>query len=130
MVIVTVSPPGGKADPAAIVPDKLTDAVPNGIACDDGRATNAVVPFATVSVKDCGVEATVLAAVNVTWEMPAVVGVPPRMPVRVLNVTPGGKAAALIVGVGKPVAVTTNVPAEPTVNVVLAALVNDGAEFA
>ena len=62
--------------------------------------------------------------------MPAVVGVPLRMPVTVFRVIPGGKEAAMIVGVGKPVALTTNVPGVPTMNVLLAALVNAGAECA
>jgi hypothetical protein len=45
----------------------------------------------------------------------------------VLNVTPLGNVPdSLIVGVGDPVAVTANLPEEPTVNVVLAALVNIG----
>jgi hypothetical protein len=49
----------------------------------------------------------------------------------VLNVTPLGNVPdSLIVGVGDPVAVTANLPDEPTVNVVLAALVNIGAWLA
>jgi len=46
----------------------------------------------------------------------------------VLNVTPAGsEPVSLSVGAGVPVAVTVNVPAVPTVNVVLLALVIDGA---
>ena len=66
IVIVTVSPLGGDADPAPAMPDKLIEAVPNGIACEDGNAKKAVVPFCTVRVKACGVEATTLVAVKVT----------------------------------------------------------------
>ena len=52
------------------------------------------------------------------------------MPV-VANVTPLGNApVSLNVGTGDPVAVTVNVPAVPTVNVVLAPLVIAGAEVA
>jgi hypothetical protein len=44
--------------------------------------------------------------------------------VEVLNVTPLGKVPdSVIAGAGEPVAVTTNVPAELTVKVVLARLV-------
>ena len=58
--------------------------------------------------------------------MPAA-GVPLRTYVEELNVTPLGNVPdSLIVGVGDPVAVTANVPDEPTVNVVLVALVNIG----
>ena len=58
--------------------------------------------------------------------MPAA-GVPFKVSVEVLNVTPLGTAPdSVIVGVGEPVAVTANVPEEPTVNVELAALVNCG----
>src|SRR5215472_4438532 len=52
------------------------------------------------------------------------------MPVPGLNVTPlGNVPVSLNVGVGLPVAVTVNVPAVPTVNVVLLALVITGAVF-
>jgi len=45
-----------------------------------------------------------------------------------LNVTPlGSVPASVSVGVGEPVAVTAKLPAVPTVNVVLAALVIPGA---
>src|ERR1700733_14147475 len=47
-----------------------------------------------------------------------------------LNIPPLGNFPDLvIVGVGEPVAVTTNVPADPTVNVVLARLVIIGPWF-
>jgi hypothetical protein len=47
-----------------------------------------------------------------------------------VNVTPVGSAPlSLSVGVGVPVAVTVNVPAVPTANVVLLALVINGAVF-
>ena len=55
-------------------------------------------------------------------------GVPLNTPVVALNVTPlGSVPVSLRVGVGEPVAVTVNVPAVPTVNVVLFALVIAGA---
>lgn len=55
-------------------------------------------------------------------------GVPLSTPVAALNVTPLGNApVSLSVGVGKPVAVTMNVPAVPTANVVLFVLVIAGA---
>ena len=55
-------------------------------------------------------------------------GVPLSTPVEVLNVTPLGKApASLSVGAGKPVAVTVNVPAVPTVKLAVLALVIAGA---
>jgi muconolactone delta-isomerase len=54
-------------------------------------------------------------------------GVPLRTYVEVLNVTPLGNVPdSLIVGVGDPVAVAAKVPADPTVNVVLVALVKIG----
>jgi hypothetical protein len=60
-----------------------------------------------------------------------VVGVPLKVPVPFplsANVTPFGSApVSLSAGVGTPVAVTVNVPLVPAVNVVLAALVIDGA---
>jgi len=57
-------------------------------------------------------------------------GVPLSTPVPALNVTPLGNVPdSLNVGVGVPVAVTVNVPAVPTVNVVLLALVITGAVF-
>src|SRR5207245_3753352 len=75
---------------------------------------------------------TPLAAVNVMGYVPPVpaAGVPLSTPVVALNVTPLGKVpVSLKVGVGKPVAVTVKLPAVPTVNVVLLALVMVGAWF-
>ncbi len=55
-------------------------------------------------------------------------GVPLRVPVPAVNVTPLGSApVSLSVGVGTPAAVTVKVPAVPTVKVVLFALVIAGA---
>ena len=65
--------------------------------------------------------------------MPAVpaAGVPLNTLVAALKVTPLGSApVSLSVGAGVPVAVTVNVPAVPTMNVALAALVMVGATFA
>src|SRR2546430_1559554 len=57
-------------------------------------------------------------------------GVPERMCVATSKVTPvGSEPVSLNDGAGKPVAVTVNVPALPTTNVVLFALVIDGASF-
>ena len=57
-------------------------------------------------------------------------GVPLKIPVVALNVTPLGSAPdSLSVGVGKPVAVTVNDPAAPTLNVVLFALLIAGPWF-
>ena len=54
-------------------------------------------------------------------------GVPPSTPVVGFKVTPlGNTPVSVNVGVGNPVAVTVNVPAVPTVNVVLFALVMVG----
>ena len=65
-----------------------------------------------------------MCAVNETGKVPLAVGVPLNTPVAVLNVTPAGRAPdSLRVGVGKPGATTGKVPAEPTVKVVLFALV-------
>jgi hypothetical protein len=75
-------------------------------------------------------EPTPLAAVKLMLYVPAVVvpGVPLSTPVEALNVTPLGKVpASLSVGGGKPVAVTVNVPASPTVKLVVLALVIAGA---
>ena len=50
------------------------------------------------------------------------------VPVDVLNVTPlGSVPVSLSVGVGEPVAVTVNEPAEPTEKLVLFGLLIDGA---
>src|SRR6267378_2489101 len=73
---------------------------------------------------------TPLVAVKVSGYVPPVpaAGVPLSTPVATLNVTPPGNVpVSLRVGVGKPVAVTVNEPAVPTVNVVLLALVMAGA---
>jgi len=87
----------------------------------------------TVSVKACvAFGATPFAAVKVMGYVPPVfaAGVPLSTPVETLNVTPlGSVPLSLRVGAGKPEAVTVNVPAVPTVNVVLAALVMVGAWF-
>ena len=57
-------------------------------------------------------------------------GVPLSTPVLALNVTPLGSApTSLSVGAGVPVAVTVNVPAVPTVKVVLLVLVMAGPSF-
>ena len=81
----------------------------------------------TVSVKFCtALGETPFDAVNVMLNVPFAVGVPLKTPA--LNVTPAGSAPdSVIVGVGKPVAVTVNVPGAPSVNVVLLALVMTGA---
>ncbi len=67
--------------------------------------------------------ATPLDAVNVRLNAPLAVGVPPRVPVPFplsVNVTPVGSAPfSNRVGIGNPVAITMNVPAEPTLNVAL-----------
>jgi hypothetical protein len=85
----------------------------------------------TVSVKLCvAAVPTPLLAVNVMGYVPAVPapGVPLRTAVPALNVTPVGNVpVSLRLGAGKPVAVTVNVPAAPTENVVLLALVMAGA---
>src|SRR5207245_8355425 len=73
---------------------------------------------------------TPLLAVKVMGYVPFVpaAGVPLRTPVVVLNVTPVGSVpVSLNVGAGNPVAVTVKVPAAPTENVVLLALVMAGA---
>ena len=60
--------------------------------------------------------------------VPLTVGVPLNTPVAAVNVTPFGNAPdSDSVGVGKPVAVTVKDPRDPTVNVVLLALVMAGA---
>src|SRR5216684_1795309 len=71
-------------------------------------------------------------AVKLIGYVPAVpaTGVPESTPVAALNVTPPGSApVSLSVEAGKPVAVTVKLPADPTVNVVLFALVIAGAWF-
>ncbi len=83
----------------------------------------------TVSVKLCVAFGSVpFAAVTVIGNVPLTVGVPLSTPVAAFNVTPPGSApVSLNVGAGVPVAVTVNVPAVPTVKVVLVELVIDGA---
>jgi hypothetical protein len=61
--------------------------------------------------------------------VPPVVGVPDRIPVAELKVTPGGSVpVSLRIGTGVPAAVTANVPAVPDANVALLALVITGGE--
>jgi len=82
-----------------------------------------------MSVKLCEVLPELFVALKVIGYVPPVPApaVPLRTPVVVLNVTPVGSApVSLNVGAGNPVAVTVNVPAVPTVNVVLLALVMAG----
>jgi hypothetical protein len=87
----------------------------------------------TVSVKFWVASApTPLCAVNVMEYAPPLfaAGIPLRLPVAALNVTPGGSVpVSLSVGAGVPVAVTVNVPAVPTRNVMPFALVIPGAGF-
>ena len=60
--------------------------------------------------------------------VPLTVGVPLRTPVATVNDTPLGSAPdSDRVGVGEPVAVTVNEPDDPTVKLVLFALVMAGA---
>ena len=83
----------------------------------------------TVSIKLCvAFDPTPLLAVMVTGNEPeAPVGVPLRIPA-LLSVTPLGKApVSEKVADGDPLAVTVNEPGEPTVKVVLLALVMLGA---
>ena len=89
------------------------------------------VPGVTVIVKFCvAFGRTPLLAVNVRGYVPAAVAVPLRTPVLVLNATPvGSDPLSLSVGVGVPVSVTVNDPAEPATKVVLLALVMVGAWF-
>jgi hypothetical protein len=83
--------------------------------------------WSTVSVKVCVASAPIpLCAVKVREYVPAVpaAGVPASFPVAGVNVTPEGRVPlSASVGAGKPVAVTVKVPAAPTVNMVLLALV-------
>jgi hypothetical protein len=81
----------------------------------------------TVRVKDWVAVPAVLVAVKRIGNVAAVVGVPLSAPVAAVNVTPFGKVPVSdSVGIGVPLAVTENEPLTPTVNVVLAALVNVG----
>jgi len=71
-----------------------------------------------------------LLAVKVMLKVPFVpaAGVPLKTCVAELNVTPlGSVPVSLNVGFGKPVNVTVNDPAAPTVNIVVPALVMAGA---
>jgi hypothetical protein len=71
---------------------------------------------------------TPLLAVKEIEKLPDCVGVPDSTPPE--NVTPVGRVPdSLIVGVGKPMAVTVNVPRFPVTKVVLFALVMPGAWF-
>ncbi len=73
-------------------------------------------------------EPTPLVAVKVIGNEPDWVGVPARTPVPGVKVTPVGRVPdSARVGVGEPVAVTVNVPAEPSVKVVWLAEVMAGA---
>jgi hypothetical protein len=73
--------------------------------------------------------ATPFCAVIVIGYVPPAVGVPDRIPVAALNVTPAGKAPlSLHVGEGAPIATAVNAPARPSVKVALFALVIAGAE--
>ena len=83
----------------------------------------------TVRVKLWNTVVTALLAEKVMLYVPAVpvAGVPLITPVAVLNVTPlGSVPLSPSVGVGKPVAVTVNVPGVPSPNVALLALVMTG----
>src|SRR5580700_10359499 len=73
---------------------------------------------------------TPLVAVNVRSYVPPVpvAGIPLNTPVEALKETPMGSAPdSLRLGAGIPIAVTSNVPAVPTTNVALLALVITGA---
>ena len=127
--------------PVGSVPDTLSvgTGVPVAVTVKEpGAATVKVVllglviaaAWLTVRVKLCvALGDTPLAAAMVIGYEPPVpaAGVPLRTP-PALKVTPDGKApVSLKVGAGKPVAVTLNDPAVPTVNVMLFPLVIAGA---
>ena len=130
---VPVSPRVGVGVPVAIIMN--VPAVPTVkvvlLALVIAGAWFAVTAGFTVRVKDCVALGVVpLAAVNVIGKLPLAVGVPLNVPVEAVNVTPPGSVPELVsVGAGVPVAVTLNVPAVPTVKVVLLALVIAGAWF-
>lgn len=88
--------------------------------------------WSTVNVKFCeALEPTPFCAVMVIgYALPVpAAGVPLSTPVVEFKVTPEGSApVSLNVEAGKPVAVTVNVPADPTVKVVPVALVIAGAK--
>ena len=74
--------------------------------------------------------ATPFCAAIVIRYAPLAVGVPDRIPVAALNVTPVGSVpVSLNVGAGDPVAVTVNVPAVPSEKAAAFALVIAGGEF-
>lgn len=87
--------------------------------------------WSTITVKLCvAFDPTPLLAVNVIEYAPAVpaAGVPVRIPVVALNVTPEGREPdSVVVGAGDPVVVTLKSPEELTTNVALLALRMDGA---
>jgi len=87
----------------------------------------------TFNVKLCtAFDPTPLLAVKLMLYVPPVpvAGVPLNTPVATLKVTPLGKVPdSLRLGAGKPVAVTVNEPAAPTVKVALLALVIADAWF-
>ena len=85
----------------------------------------------TISVKFwLAFGATPFCAVNVIGYVPLTVGVPPRIPVAELNVTPFGSVPlSLHVDAGVPVAITVKDPATPIVNVALFALAIVGGPF-
>jgi hypothetical protein len=73
---------------------------------------------------------TPFCAVIVIGYVPLAVGIPQRIPVAALNVTPlGNVPLSLNAGAGAPIAATVNVPAVPSVNVALFALVIVGADI-
>jgi hypothetical protein len=88
--------------------------------------------WSTVRVKLCEALPELFVALKVIGYVPPVPapGVPLRMFVVVLNVTPAGSVPVSVKdGAGVPVATTVNVPPVPTVKVVLLALVITGAVF-
>jgi hypothetical protein len=131
--------------PAGSAPDSVRDAVgtPVAVTVNDPAAPTvnvALVPlviagaWSTVSVKVCvaSVPITLCALMLSEYVLPVnAAGVPASVAVPFplsTNVTPVGSAPVSVsAGSGKPVVVTVKVPAWPTVNVVLAALVIAGA---
>src|SRR5262249_41106076 len=100
---------------------------PSGIAVD---GFTVIAGQTTLRVKFCVASGgTLLLAVNVSGNAPVCVGVPASTRVADVHASPVGSVppVCVIVGAGKPLAVTVNgVAAVPTVNVVLLALVNSG----
>ena len=85
----------------------------------------------TTSVKLCIKDEPIpFDAVNVMLNVPLAVGDPPNVPVPLplsVKKTPPGRAPVSVrLGAGNPVVVTENEPAVPTMNDVLAVLVNAG----